>query len=113
MESFFKSGHLLKEWNSTAISLIPKTSNPSRLEDFRPIACCGVLYKIISKLMAGKLKNVIEDLVSTNQSGFIPGRSITDRILVADDIVRNYHRDGISKRCTIKIDVRKAYDTMR
>lgn len=54
---------------------------------------------------------VIGDLISQSQSGFIPGRNISDNIIVAQDVVRNYHRGSISPRCAIKVDVKKDYDT--
>lgn len=68
VQSFFTSGKLLKEWNNTAISLILEVPQPSRVKDFRPIACCNVVYKTISKILAARLKNVLNDIVSPNQS---------------------------------------------
>ena len=50
VKSFFVSGRLLKEVNSTAISLIPKVPNPTQLKDFRPISCCNTIYKCIAKI---------------------------------------------------------------
>ena len=49
VSSFFMSGKLLKEVNHTFLALISKVSNSFNLADFRPISCCNVLYKIISK----------------------------------------------------------------
>ncbi|GJU47765.1 putative reverse transcriptase domain-containing protein [Tanacetum coccineum] len=67
VKEFFKSGKLLKEINSTVISLVPKNPTPKVVFDYRPIACCNVVYKIISKVIVGRIKNCLGDLVDNNQ----------------------------------------------
>lgn len=64
--SFFRGGFLLKEWNNTVISLIPKNDVVSSLNDFRPISCCGVLYKCVAKILTERLKKVIGDIICEN-----------------------------------------------
>jgi hypothetical protein len=59
IKSFFSSGFLLKELNTTAVSLIPKVVNPSQLNDFRPISCCNTIYKCITKILARRMKSVM------------------------------------------------------
>lgn len=49
IQMFFKTGSLFREMNSTLIMLLPKTEHPHTTADYRPIACCGVLYKVITK----------------------------------------------------------------
>ena len=61
--SFFMNGKLLKAWNSTAISLIPKVNVPNTMRDFRPISCCNVVYKCISKVLVRRLKPHLDTLV--------------------------------------------------
>ena len=107
---FFENGRILREWNDTALTLIPKVANPSRMSDFRPIACCNVMYKCISKIMANRLKGVLPTLINEAQLAFVPGRSIGDSILIAQELVRNYHQSNTKSRCTIKVDILKAYD---
>ncbi|GJY89249.1 hypothetical protein Tco_0503877 [Tanacetum coccineum] len=75
---FFRNGTLLKELNHTIIALIPKVKNPTRVVDYRPISCCNVLFKCISKIIANRIKHSLMTLISPNQFAFIPGRSITD-----------------------------------
>lgn len=59
IQSFFRIGKFLKSWNITTITLIPKVPCPSSLGDFRPMSCCHVLYKCISKLLCSRLRLVL------------------------------------------------------
>ncbi|GJT02020.1 hypothetical protein Tco_0823189 [Tanacetum coccineum] len=112
IREFFTNGKLLKELNHTIIALIPKVNAPSRINDYRPISCCNVLYKCISKIIANRIKHCLTNLVSPNQSAFIPGRSIADNILLTQELMHNYHLDRGPPRCAFKVDIQKAYDTV-
>lgn len=82
--------------------------------DLRPIALCNVLYKIASKVVANKLKDVLPDVMSETQSVFIKGRLIIDNIVVANEIL-HYMKNKIAGRegvVAIKIDISKAYNKM-
>ncbi|KAJ0855829.1 putative RNA-directed DNA polymerase transcription factor bZIP family [Helianthus annuus] len=87
---FFINGKILKEINATIISVVPKVKVPNVVNQFRPIACCNVIYKCISKVLCNRLKNVLGKLVSTNQSAFVPGRLISDNILLSQELVKGY-----------------------
>lgn len=76
VQQFFSNGKLPKQINLTLVTLIPKCQNAHVVKDFRPIACCSVLYKIISKVLANRMKLVLDTIVSENQSAFVPGRVI-------------------------------------
>jgi hypothetical protein len=112
IKDFFNSGLLLKEVNATILTLVPKKINPSAMGDFRPIACCNVIYKCITKIISNRMLPLMGNLVSMNQSAFIPSRSISENVLLAQEIVRNYHKDKGKPRCTLKIDLMKAYDSV-
>ncbi|KAK9273957.1 hypothetical protein L1049_018769 [Liquidambar formosana] len=103
---------LLGEVNATIIALVPKVSNPSSMGDFRPISCCNTIYKCISKIIANRLKPCLPDLICPNQSASINGRKISDNILLAQELLKNYHRRGGPPRCAIKVDLMKAYDSV-
>jgi len=113
VQSFFSSGHLLKEVNNTYIALVPKVPNPSSLNDYRPISCCNLLYKCISKILANRIKVVLPSLIDPAQSAFIPGRKMIDNVLLAQELLHNYHRKDTSHRCAIKVDLLKAFDSVR
>lgn len=109
---FLKNGKMLKALNNTVITLIPKSSHASNVGDYRSIACCNTIYKIISKILCNRLKLVLHDLIYDNQSAFIAGRSIVQTILICQDLVRLYNIKATTKSCLIKIDLKKAYDSV-
>ena len=98
--------------NCTSLTLIPKIADPASVADYRPIACCSVLYKIISRILTARLQIVIPKLISDSQAGFIPGRSMTDNILLATELVKGYNRKFNTPKCMLKVDLRKAYDSV-
>jgi len=112
IQSFFDSGILLQEVNATILSLVPKKPNVSSMGDFWPISCCNVIYKCITKILSNRLLPCLDSLVGWNQSAFIPGRSISENVLLAQELVRNYHRKGGQPSCAMKIDLMKAYDSV-
>jgi hypothetical protein len=79
-------GQIPEGWNETAVVLIPKVKHPECLKDLRPISLCNVLYKIVSKVLANRLKKILPDIISPAQSAFVPGRFISDNILIAYDL---------------------------
>ncbi|XP_028095113.1 uncharacterized protein LOC114295119 [Camellia sinensis] len=83
IKSFFTSGELLQELNSTSIALIPKIPNAEKVGDFRPISCCNTLYKCISKIITDRIKIVLHDLIDLVQSAFVLGRRIADNIFLS------------------------------
>lgn len=112
MLEFFRTGKLLKAINATSITLIPKVKSPTHVSDYRPISCCSVIYKCITKLLCEKLRLVLPSLVSETQGAFVSGRSILHNILLCQDIVRIYKGSQKQKCCMMKIDLQKAYITV-
>ncbi|XP_021979653.1 uncharacterized protein LOC110875758 [Helianthus annuus] len=112
IKDFFRSGRLLQEINHTFLALIPKVNTPTYVTNYRPISCCNVIYKAISKILTNRLLEGINDVVSINQSAFVPGRRISDNILLTQELLHNYHRNTGPPRCAFKVDIQKAYDTV-
>ncbi|GKD22873.1 RNA-directed DNA polymerase, eukaryota, reverse transcriptase zinc-binding domain protein, partial [Tanacetum coccineum] len=88
IKEFFNSGKMLAEINATLISLVPESMTPQKVSDFRPIACCNVVYKCISKILTNRIKSALTHLVDDNQSAFVPGRAITDNILLTQELLK-------------------------
>ena len=76
VSEFFRNGRLLKDLNTTAITLIPKKPEACTLGDYRPISCCNIVYKVISKIIANRLKPILRVSVSPNQAAFLKGCSL-------------------------------------
>ncbi|XP_009775039.1 uncharacterized protein [Nicotiana sylvestris] len=112
VQEFFITARMYKCINCTTITLVPKVNSPTTAREFRPIACCTVLYKIISKILSSRLQGVITSVISEAQAGFIPGRKISDNIILSHELVKAYTRKNSSPRCMIKIDLTKAYDSV-
>lgn len=113
IQSFFAKGFLPKGVNTTILALIPKTTGARTMKDYRPISCCNVFYKVISKIIANRLKRLLPDFISLNQSAFVQDRLLIENLLLATELVKDYHKDSISRRCAIKIDISKAFDSVQ
>ncbi|GAA0160307.1 hypothetical protein LIER_16889 [Lithospermum erythrorhizon] len=106
-------GKISRALNPTTITLIPKKQCPTIMKDCRPISYRNVIYKCVSKILTGRVKVVLDNIISANQFAFMKGRLIGDNILMMQELVNNYHCEGKPDRCAIKIDVIKAYDSVR
>lgn len=112
--SFFESGVLPPAANDVFIVLLPKVAKPERITQFRPVSLCNVLFKVITKMMVIRLKNVISKLIGPAQSSFIPGRLSIDNIVVVQEAVHSMRRKkGRKGWMLLKLDLEKAYDRVR
>jgi hypothetical protein len=111
VQKFFETGILPEGINDTSIVLIPKIQFPESLKDFRPISLCNVIYKVVSKCLVNRLRPLLEDVISPNQSAFIPGRMITDNVLIAFECIHaiNSSTGDRGNYCAYKLDLSKAY----
>ena len=108
---FLNIASLPKHLNHTFITVIPKKKNPEFGSEFRPINLCTVLYKILSKVLANRLKRILPKIITENQSAFTKSRLISDNILVAFE---SFHCTQKHTRkndfMAIKLDMCKAYN---
>lgn len=112
VKRFFETGCIEQQLQGTNIVLIPKKKNPSLMTELRPISLCNVVYKIISKVLANRLKLIMDLIISDTQSAFIPNRLITDNIMVAYEVMHFMKRKNKGRQgwMALKLDMSKAYD---
>ena len=106
---------MLPKINHTNIVLIPKVKDLEKMFDFRQISLCNVIYKIISKVLANRLKPVLPRIISPTQSAFVLGRLITNNVLVAYNMLHTMHarKKGKKGSMALKLDISKAYDLVK
>ncbi|KAL0287398.1 UNVERIFIED_CONTAM: putative mitochondrial protein [Sesamum calycinum] len=85
---------------------------PTFVSDYRPIACCNTLYKAITKILVKRLQRVLPLMIDHSQNAFVPGRSISDNILLAQELLAGYNQARLPARCMLKVDIQKAYDSV-
>ena len=101
----------ITEINKTNIAFIPKTNQPSKMAEFRPISLCNTIYKLVSKVLANRLRPILPSIITENQSAFILDRLISDNVLVAFEFMHylNHKNDGKENYMSIKLDMSKAF----
>ena len=99
----------MRSLNATFLVLIPKKGNVEDIKDYRPISLLGGLYKILAKVLANRLRRVIDKVVSPSQNAFVEGRQILYAGLIANEVVDSMLRrnDG---RVVYNLDIEKTYD---
>lgn len=112
MLKVLNGGDLISGMNHSFITLIPKVKQPEYVKEFRPISLCNVVYKLISKCIANRIKLVLTDVIDPAQSAFVPGRLITDNALVAFESFHwmKYNKSKYRGTCALKLDMSKVYD---
>eukprot|EP00258_Populus_trichocarpa_P027694 XP_024443713.1 uncharacterized protein LOC112324533 [Populus trichocarpa] len=113
VRDIFTSNKDMSRINHSYLVLIPKVQMPEYLHQFRPIGLCNVILKALSKVIVGRLQALMPNLISEVQSNFVPGRQITDNIIVAQEVIHSMRKmKGKKGFMTIKVDLEKAYDIL-
>ncbi|KAL0315106.1 UNVERIFIED_CONTAM: hypothetical protein Scaly_2889400 [Sesamum calycinum] len=99
-----------KGFTATTISLIPKTASPTCWSEYRPISLCNVTNMICTKLMTIRLGRVLPKVLSLSQSGFVPGRLLSDNVLLAQELIHSLESRRPDANVVFKLDMAKAYD---
>lgn len=111
VKEFMENGKLLGEVNTITIVVIPKVQNPIFASQYRPISCCNIIYKVISKVLCNRLKRVLPILINKTQAAFVEGRSMIHNVLIFHGIMRHYKKKT-TPRFMMRIELRKAYDSV-
>ena len=108
VENFFALGELPSGTNDTLLTLIPKVSQPESISHLRPIILCNVGYKVITKTMTNRLKQIMTTVIALNQSSFVSGRQITNNIIIFQEGLHSMRtRFPGEEFMTIKIRLKK------
>ncbi|KAL0430590.1 UNVERIFIED_CONTAM: hypothetical protein Sradi_0685000 [Sesamum radiatum] len=107
---FFRGVALPKSFTATTISLIPMNDCPASWSEYQPISLCNVTNKICTKLMTVRLGRVLPRVLSLSQSGFVPGRLLSDNVHLAQELIHSLESRQEDANVVFKLDMAKTYD---
>ncbi|KAL0016945.1 hypothetical protein SO802_004014 [Lithocarpus litseifolius] len=87
IKRIFASGSMPDYLNRTLISLIPKCQHPKTFRSYKPISLCNSVYKIVTKIVVGRIRPLLNKLVSPVQAAFVPSRKGLDNIIIACELI--------------------------
>lgn len=112
VQGVIKGKEVSNEAASALLVLVPKETKLSMLKNFRPVSLCNVSVKLVTMVLANRLKMFLKDLVSSNQSSFIPRRQSLDNVVICQEIVHTLKHTIKKRGMVLKIDLEKTYDMM-
>lgn len=109
----FRDRNVPKYLNKTNIVLIPKIQGPESISNYRPISLCNSVYKIVSKIIVGRIRLFLDQLISPCQAAFVPRRRGVDNTIIVQEIIHTMEKaKGKIGYMALKIDLEKAYDKL-
>jgi exonuclease III len=112
LNEIFKSGEMSHDQRQGVISLIPKgDKDPRFIKNWRPISLLNVDYKILTKILANRIKKTLPSIIHQDQSAYVQDRQIGQNIRVVQDLIdfcKTFHMDG----ALLLIDFEKAFDSI-
>ena len=111
LDEFYVNGTFPRDCNASFIVLIPKVADPQILNDYRPISLIGYMYKIVSKMLAKRLKKVMPLIIDETQFAFIRDRHLLHSVIIANEVIEEAKRSKKSY-LVFKVDYEKAYNSV-
>jgi hypothetical protein len=109
LEDSRATGQVLQALNATFLALIPKGGQAHHPQQFRPIALCNVIYKLLTKVIARRLKPILPTIISLEQSGYVEGRQIMYSVILAHEVIHSLQKTK-TPGMLLKLDLSKAFD---
>lgn len=110
---FFAENIMPRQVARSNLVLVPKCDNAAKLTDFRPISVCNVVYKLISKILAMRVRPYIAGCVSQDQCAFVPGRDISENVILLREVIHSFQSKCYrGEDFCLKLDLSKAFDRM-
>ena len=108
-DNFHRHSVFERSMNASFLALIPKKCNAVNIKDFRLISLVGSVYKLLSKVLANRLRVVLDNLISETQNSFVGGRQILDSVFIANECLDSKLKSRILG-VVCKLDIEKTYD---
>ena len=102
-------GSIPDNLNTTYLTLISKVDRPSSFAEYRPIALCNLLYKLVTKIIVGRMKETLGRFITQEQFGFLPDRQILDAAGIVQETILSIKQKNLSAM-VLKLDLEKSYD---
>lgn len=108
VQTAFNFGIIPEGLNHTLITLVPKVPGPQLMAQFRPISLCTTVYKVISKIIVARIRPMMKYLISPNQVSYVPGRQISDNVMIVQEILHKFKNShGKKGYIAWKVDLSK------